>query len=620
MGGHEHEAQMPVVLLDGGVLQFRSTGHLAGKLTGEMAQQCLTAVDTVAITLFEPTAFHLRIMGYPTSFELTGRAVHRSSDIVGLQVDADAAVQSALHGFLESARLHLGEAVETEQTIEEGVGMMAQVEACLGAAQADGIGISPEEEGADDAADDGAESAESDFGGLLADAAPEPTIEQPMAVLSDDRIVPELDAELMEGPLEMSDGPQESTIEMLQGRMVPIRTVRDCLGDGHGTNLFGLLLELQRNCRSGRLTIVTPVSDWSVDLDARGCVTDFEGNLTQALVEDGSLSARNAALMPPKLGVVAQARTLVDRPESFGVSYEPKFLRRLMAEKLVKALGAQATLKDARFFFDGNAQVQSDHRVRIPFLTYAPIWIAKWTSKLRLHDLEAIFEKDMNKVPVLARDERWHAEMLALDRQEKRFVQRSLSKESALRRLLTFSPLNRGRTLRMLLSLVAMDMVAFERRLDKGSEVDVVALLKSRLEHASEGDFDALDCHVTAHEDELRESFEKIEQDFGPQGEAALHSPEAAELCRQILHLATVAWRKLEHRTQRLAYRKTHFSQTELAGFSTLMLDKMKLAQLRGHAKRTRQLREIAFELHAETYRESLRELAAEAEEEDDDL
>ena len=89
-------------------------------------------------------------------------------------------------------------------------------------------------------------------------------------------------------------------------------------------------------------------------------------------------------------------------------------------------------------------------------------------------------------------------------------------------------------------------------------------------------------------------------------------------LCRELMGAAEDAARFLSAQERRIEYRRSLHTDTELAGFAQLLIDKMRIARLRGESLRASKLQQVAVELSPRVVRDAIAEEQAAAEEADD--
>ena len=436
-----------------------------------------------------------------------------------------------------------------------------------------------------------------DMGGLLLDAPPEPQPEPAAAPEPTPPPSPEPagSSESAAPP----DAPAVERLPVIQGTLRHITGPMD-LARAFGTpTLFSLMRELQRACRAGRLTLLLPRGPVGLSLDRRGCVCDFDANLAAALVEESLLDRNTAAAVGRFPGAMTQAHALLAGGAPGVIPPPVNTLRASLRVLLRDLLLDIASQRDIRYFFDPNERARSVRELRLPFLDYGRAWLHHVLHQmLRLDELEKHFGPRKESYPVVPDDARWQPLMLSLDRAEARFVKDTLPKGKSLRDLLTFSPLSRIGSYRLMIELQALDMLRFDtEEPDFAVAANIEESVSRRLAQGRHSHFAALGVHLTAHHSEYEGAMNRIERRYGPSGRMAQHSRRAAQLCKQVVEQARAGFVFLQPRRQRIEYRRGLHTPTELIGMAELLAGKVKLASFRGNDKLAREMLEVAREL-----------------------
>ena len=650
------------MLMMGDAISFRSGEHFAFHLDSELEQGRLMAIDIAGVELHTPRTFVVQVQGVSKSVRVEGVAVHRQGDVVGLQLTCDGKVRRSLRDLLEATGASspppkpkttpdpepapappsagvpgvlprqgsapplvepppkeepLGvaptpppasrEAIWAEPTdvlAPEDLGQVA-VEPTPAPEIREAWDADPFGEAEPQAAPEPPpkhrlppppSAAEvNDMGGLLLDGPPptQPPTPAPRPV-SDP--VPALRPPPSTGPMEAVPAERQP---VAQGVLRIVTGPLDLASNFGSPTLFSLLRELQRACRVGQLTLLLPDGPRSFSLDRRGCICDFDGDITAALVDEEHIERRDVPEVSRFKGAMTQAYALAEGVVP-GVRYPPiNALRAILRRQLLEVLIDISERRDIRYFFDPNERARSVRDFRLPFLDYGRDWLeTALQRRLRLDQFEKHFGRKKELFPVVPEDRRWHPLMLSLGRAEARFVKDAIPKGKSLRDLLTFSPLSRVASYRLMLELEALDMLRFDAEPpDFAVAANIEEALGRRLAQSRVSQFGALGMHVTAHHSEYQPAIERIRKRYGPSGKLARHSRKAAQLCKQVVSKATEAHEFLKVRRQRIAYRREIHSQTELFGFAELLAGKVQLAHFRGNEKLARELLEAAREM-----------------------
>ncbi len=635
MAGSSYGHMMPPMLEIGDVVRFHDAGQLSVHLDGELRSHALTVIDISGIRLYEDRSFELRVNGAAQTVKIVGRAVHRQADVVGLQLDVTAALLDRLEALVDEAGGRPEPVAAPEPEPEPAPAPEARPAAIpdrpvsddswdVAPWESDDLLAPPDPEPPPAPPAPAApmrqatpaprapanESAE--MGGLLLDPSPSPHPARGARPTPAPRAAPTplprgatppptSPARAQRVPLQESLPPQVGVAERLpvsQGVLRPIREPFDIVRAVGLPSLFALLLELQRACRAGRLTVLLPRGPRGFSLDRRGCICDFEGDLADALRDDDLLDRHTADALGRIPGAMTQAEALLSGGAP-GVTPPPlAAVRSTLRRVLVDTLTEIASLSDVRYFFDPNERVRSVRELRLPFLDYAQEWLERSVRRLHSDDFERQYAQKKDHFPILVQNPKWNPGLLPLERAETRFVEDSLPKGKSLRDLLTFSPMSRTLTYRLICELQALDMLRFQAEPpDFAEELDAEGAVVRRLKMARESHFAALGVHVTTHHSEYDAALEKVKSRYAAGGTLARHSDRAARGCRQIIELAGEARDYLSDKRRRVTYRHTLHTHTELTGMAVLLAGKVQLSYFRGDETAAAQFLEVAREL-----------------------
>ena len=287
-------------------------------------------------------------------------------------------------------------------------------------------------------------------------------------------------------------------------------------------------------------------------------------------------------------------------------------------EVLIEELSRIAQEPGVRYVFETFSFAGRHTYFEIPTLVYTRRWLESLIRGARSQDLDALFQDKLEQYPILHDGVSERAKRLKLEQAERRLLDTVIPRGRSLRDLLTISPLNRRRTLRLLFVLEGLGFVCFQASPPEDIEVvDPADALANRLKSARDGHYEALGLHITAHPDEFDEALRAIRDGFGSRSKAAQHSSRTAELCRHIVATAEEAHRFLLDRNRRMEYRRERHTRTELIGYAQLLIDKLKIAILREEGRRATQLRDVAMELAPNLVRRELMSLTQGAEDDE---
>ncbi len=389
-----------------------------------------------------------------------------------------------------------------------------------------------------------------------------------------------------------------------QGGLAAVRTSRD-YGSLPNT-LFRMLLGFQTACRSGQFTVVAGGEHWSAYLDEQGRIADFDLDLVGCLIAAGLLNetARSSARQSERLSAA------LARSHSAGARFEipeATLLRPVVLSELVRRLKSLMGQQGMTYFFDPTVQV-FDVGLSVPISVYARRLLDDIAAGMSISEIEPLYKTRLDFAPCLDDADDWSVAALSLSTQEARLVERALPKRQSLRDLLTFSPLSKVQTYRFLFTLEGLRLLRFSRGVeDLEGEDEIVQRLEKRLRQAEQGHFEALGLHVTAHHASLREALEGIIEEYGSERLGGV-SPRAEAVGRELIKRARAAVGFLSDQTRRTDYRRSLHTDTELAGFAQLLVDKMKLARLRGERGEAQRFQQVALELCPRVVRDALRE------------
>lgn len=579
--GQNSDSQVPPVLTTGGVILFRGAAHLAGALESDLVHRRLLAIDFGGIELHRTCIFRLNVDGIDGEVRVGGRAVYRQADLVGLEVDFNDGCRA------EIIRL-LGDAGHKRAIPDHAIGAPTpsngrSINRDVPPTVPDRVPGAPTPAPGGGAAAAPADGPETKALWFQATVSLEPEDFGPLPTPVPGPTAPQVGA-----------APRQP---VRSGTLQGATAITHLIDNRRATSPFGLLRDLQRANRAGQLTMHVDDGPLRLMLDAAGGVADFAVDLGPTLIEMGVLGPKLGTVLAARGTAVEQARFLLGLDARY-VCPDMNALRTAMRQVLVKRLLAACLAPAGRYEFDPNVVVEPDTDLRLSFLDYVGPWIGQYVSRLRQSELEPLFAKRQLTYPVLIGDERWSARRLSLERQQLRFVIDIIPMGRPLRQLLSFSPLGRPRSMRLLLVLESLGMVEF--REEKPGGIDVVEIetaLDQRLARSQETHFGALIVHFAAHSSEYDEALARIQRKYGPDEALAKASSRAARVARQIVERAVDAHRFLRIPTQRIKYRRSLHDDAELASVGLILMDKMRLAAFRGNAELAHELQEMAVEL-----------------------
>jgi hypothetical protein len=271
--------------------------------------------------------------------------------------------------------------------------------------------------------------------------------------------------------------------------------------------------------------------------------------------------------------------------------------RRHLAELLVP-IGERAHL-DAVFTPEPVAPRPGEKPV--PLLEALMQWLDLALTPIGAEPAAQHYHRRLFEYPVLRAGRAPSAGELPLDRLQGRFVEESLPQGRALQDLLTFSPLGRPRTWRMLVLLDALGLLAFEAEPPAtgraGALDEMLDALRRRASQGRESHFTALGVHYASHPDEFAPALERIRAKYGPQSAVARFSPETRALGEEILGRATTAYAVISDPARRIAYRRELLTPMEVRAAVELLVGQFKLATMRKLPELSQQLAFVIAEL-----------------------
>lgn len=552
--------QVPPVLQPGGIIEFASREALAALIGPELSHRRLLCINLGSFPLYVEQRMRVRVSGVSGEVELRGQGVHQQSDLIGLQVECDAAVLAALKGLAGPMALmrvaSRPPAAASRPPSEppavpvapEPAASVEITEPPSGAAR-----LEPEESVADLLAEVDQLWVEPtrvqdpwDLGGLLvqqtepgasveAQATPPPAPPRPPEHLTFHG------GPGLSGFLEMGHGSRQSR------------------------SLFRFLGELAREPRPGRIVLHTGGVPLELLVDARGGIVSFTG-MAAAAPEQDAQELRAAR-------------------------------RRQLAERLVP-LGERGHLE-----VEARAE-PAPHRPgekTVPVLDALLQWLELALAPHGSEPLAQHYHARLFQYPVLRVSETWGPHRLPLDRLQQRFVEEGLPTGRSLQELLTFSPLGRPRTWRMLVLLDALGFLAFEQEPPAagraGTKEAMLDALRRRATQGRESHFAALGLHFASHDGEFKLALDRIVEKYGPSSAVAQHSTETRKVGEEIVQQAKAAYAVISDRDRRIAYRETILSSNERRAAVDLLVGQLKLATLRKLPELSHQLADVILEL-----------------------
>jgi hypothetical protein len=609
MSWGNYTAHAPPILMAGHVVQFASREALAALVDPELAHGRLLCIDLEGIPLYRERSFRVRIAGVAGDAEISAQGVHRQSDLVGLQVTVTPAVLHRLEALAGDAAMRAARqppeptpapapVAEPEPTPEPV--LVPAPTPTLAPESAPVAEPSPGERVAppwapvptpapvappwapvptpvpveatpppeapappqDPGSDVGAHGLWVEtthvhepwaLGGLLLQPTqlPEEPVPAPVAA------PPPVPAAVVPESLTFHGGPGLSAF----------------LDPGGRATLFRWLGTHARAGARGHLELTAGPRGLRVALDGRGHV----------------LSYTDMPPAPPEAdpGEVRAAR------------------RRHLAEMLVP-LGERGRL-DAVFRPETVAARAGEKPV--PLLEALMQWLDLALTPVGSEPAAQHYHRRLFEYPVLAPGVALAATDLPLDRLQGRFVEESLPQGRALQDLLTFSPLGRPRTWRMLVLLDALGLLSFDTEPPAtgraGALDEMLDALRRRASQGRESHFTALGVHYASHPAEFAGALERIRAKYGPQSTVARFSPETRALGDDILTRATAAYAVLSEPARRIAYRKSLLTPMEVRAAVELLVGQLKLATTRKLPELSQQLADVIVELDPQALRDA---------------
>ncbi len=410
-------------------------------------------------------------------------------------------------------------------------------------------------------------------------------------------------------------GRHEDGIE--QGSLRSLAGIQDALLVRHDPSLFSLLRDLQTSGRYGRLTLLSGGEPQPLVLSPAGALVSFKGDFRQHLLQLDGFSSQQLYQLPQVVELNQLMVGLQISPAAMQEEARRAFNRAIL-DCLVDTLGQASLIKGAHYVFEPGQGMSPSGWGGVPFSVYGRHFLQALSKKSARADLDSIFEFRKEAFPSLVLSDAWYPGLLRLNEGERRFVDSTLNKGRNLRQLLTLSPLNRRATIEFVAMLAAMGLLEFSReQIEIDQTETIVAGLNKRVERASQGYFEALDVHASAHWSEYEAAFERMNARYGTGTPLRGLGRDVASICDEIMALVKAACAALDTKEARVAYRSQCYSQTELRGFAQLLLDKLKLAILREDNQQAVKLKAMALELAPRMAMMEMRKLL-EAPQEDD--
>ncbi|MEE2756258.1 MAG: hypothetical protein VYA30_06340 [Myxococcota bacterium] len=399
------------------------------------------------------------------------------------------------------------------------------------------------------------------------------------------------------------------TREFEQGSIRDLQSIQDALLVRQEKSFFSLLRSLQTTGRYGRLTLLSGGEPWTFVLNPSGGLTSFRGRFRKHLGETGGVSTGQLSQVPELVELEQLMAGLQVNPGRLQIPERRAFNRGVL-QCLVDTLLEVCSVKGAQYIFEPGRGTAVPGWGGVPFSVYGRRFLEALSKNSPRGDLDAMYEFRKEAYPNLVLSDSWYPDLLRLNEAERRFVDSSLNKGRNLRQLLTLSPLNRRGTLEFVAILAAMGLLEFSReKVEIDQTKTIISNLNKRVERASQGYFEALDVHASAHWSEYESARERMNARYGDGAPIRGLGHDVVGLCNEIMDRVNEAFAALDTKEGRVAYRRQRYSQTELRGFAQLLLDKLKLAILREDNQQAVRLKAMALELAPRMAMTELRKL-----------
>ena len=587
---------MPPFLKVGGVLEFSTPGQLMRILQGELSAGRVSAVDRSGLQLRARIELKLTIEGYADTKTILGTVVHRSGDIVGLHVPCDSAQISELAMLAQHAAQELGldhwepqnESSDDSVVVTGGDSGAGDVPS----SQHDVVHPSAHRPEADP------EVGETNGTGLLVGTSFDAGSGAEARLGSSEGSEAQHESLNTQQKNAKAKSGLLSPIEVSEERLARVNSILEVIGHRSKGTLFGVFIGLCAGAEKGRFVLSSGIDRFWLQFGTKGSLDDFSGGADRLLAA-GIVSREDVGNTGEG---VAELVNVAMRKGAKGKDVLP-----VLEQSLSATLSLWSRREGVRYGFELGATEDGSGELRLPATRFLHAWLSEALKGIRVGELEMFFAQRMDEVPQLLKGGLFDPLLFAPDPRSQRFLEVALPKGETLRRLLRFSPLNKAATMRFLLALECLGLIGYGE--DQGSVIEmggVMSTLRALALRGREGYFEALGLHVTSHPSEYSSALEVIRQTYSADSANASGSPEAAELCSEIVNHAMDAYTVLTRRPKRVMYRAERYTQTELAGFSTLLREKMRIAILRGNDRRARLLQEMALELDPKGFRRAM--------------
>ncbi|MEE2785989.1 MAG: hypothetical protein VX589_01535 [Myxococcota bacterium] len=400
------------------------------------------------------------------------------------------------------------------------------------------------------------------------------------------------------------DGAVDKTVAF--GRLNAIRDLGGFLSVGSGKTLWKVFLDIAMQGQAGQLNVVTRNAPHTFNFDEQGRLFDFVGDLISPLKTSGILDGVRCESAGRREGTVSQLLRIRSGFEAAGQQMPSAEVKKSLLGALVDLLDRLGRSEHGQYFFEP-PEGTSGRLYAFEFVEFGRPWIQRWIKDTPREVIDTRMNGRMHRFPIALTSGPISLDGLCDNDAERRFINKALGQGRVLRRLLTFSPLNRRATFRFLILLEAFRCLEYQMDAPffaDGEDID--SFLAGRVGEAKAGHFAALGLHPSAHLGDIERGFKRIQDAYGADSPLRRHSPRSLTLCTTLCELAADAQRFLTDPSQRKAYRRELLSQTERSGFASLLIDKLRLASMRGQRVEAARLRQAAAELCPRTYRQEL--------------
>ncbi len=608
MNWENYAAHAPPILMAGDVVQFASREALAGLIDPELAQGRLLCIDLEGIPLYRERVLRLRVAGVGGEVEVTAQGVHKQSDLVGLQLTVSPALVRRLEGLAGPSALRL---------------------ARLPAAPAEPLRPSPEASAIPPAPTPSPPPIDTPPPAAPAGSAeparePAAAVSPPWARVPTPPPVAPPWAPLptpppASGPPEPITPPEplDAPAPEAQGLWVEATNIHE------PWELGGLLLQPTQVPEEPAVPALAvpptppPVSAppapperlsfhggpglaGFLDPGRRPTAFRWLGEHARGGVRghlDLNADGRPLRLALDGRGHVLSHTDMPAAPPEADPSDVRAARRRHLAELLVK-LGERAHV-EAVFTPEPVAPRPGEKPVSL--LEALMQWLDLALTPVGSDPATQHYHRRLFEYPVLRSAPTLVASELPLDRLQARFVEESLPQGRALQDLLSFSPLGRPRTWRMLVLLDALGLLGFETEPPAtgraGAKDEMLDVLRRRATQGRESHFTALGVHYASHPGEYAGALERIRAKYGPQSAVAKFSPETRALGEEIVERAVAAYGVISDPGRRIAYRRELLTPMEVRAAVELLVGQFKLATMRKLPELSQQLAEVIAEL-----------------------